>query len=565
MPRTSRKTLSFPVGGVVRKRSYREQTNPFSSPWAVNVRSIEPKEDRGRGGSRPGLISSEVTEIASRTWLWENGDPIEWEGTPPLDEITYDLVEPIIETVDGQIISPSTIINIVAEKGNIPEGYTINCFYRDRVVIGFENIWYASRVGKYTDWDYGADMNDESRAVAGTVELAGRIGNDITAIIPHRDQMLIIATSNSLHVLQGDPATGTLQVIDENVGIIAPYGYAFNGDTLAFLSNDGVYIGAAGSKPERFSEVRIPDELRNVDVENNIISMAYDPNSHGFFLFITPETGRGNHYFLEMETRAIWPIVFGDDNHQPVLAAKVKSTNLERVFIKGRDEEWREFREEAVTDDGTAIESHVLIGPIMIAGSDDHDAMLAEIHGLMSMNNLPESIIVSGAGISAVNGVYNRIYNGTRGLEWEHETNPISIYRLNGDWVIKDTFLGFLYHSSTEDVNSPLLVETWISEEPGYDPVPILSRGDPGQSITWRIILADSAEEAADNAVEDVKAAVAGGEVLNVVASGMWGEGRNSVVRPRSRGMWLVIWLSSETRWAYEAIALVARQFGRTR
>lgn len=472
MPRTSHKTLSFPLGGVVRRESYREQTRPYSAPRAVNVRGLETMEDRNRGGSRPGLVSAVVTDEDTGTWLWEDGTAIQWEdGT----DITYDLMVPILETTDGIMINPAAEITVIAEVGDAPSNYSINCYYRDRVIIGKDNIWYASRMGKHTDWDYGADMNDSGRAVAGTVELAGQTGgsNDITAIIPHRDQMLIIATANSLHVLRGDPATGALQVIDENIGIIAPYGWAFNGEILAFLSNDGVYLGAIGAKPERFSEGRIPDELKNVDVATNTVTMAYEPNSRGFYLFITPASGTGSHYYLELENKAIWPVVFGDDGHQPVVAAKVKSEDLERVFMKGRDDTWREFSDSATDDDTTTLESHVLIGPVRIAGSDVHDALLAEIHGIM---------------------------------------------------------------------------------------------GDIGaDEVTWRVVLGDSAEEAADNAVADVNAVLGGGSASNVAASGTWSGGRNAVVRPRSRGMWLVVWLSSETQWSYEAVAIVAKQFGRIR
>ena len=60
--------------------------------------------------------------------------------------------------------------------------------------------------------------------------------------------------------------------------------------TMAFLSNDGVFLWRAGSRaaPTRFSEDRIPDQLRNVSPTANTITMAYDPTGRGFHLFITP-------------------------------------------------------------------------------------------------------------------------------------------------------------------------------------------------------------------------------------------------------------------------------------
>lgn len=473
MPRTAHRNLVFPLAGVIRRSGYREATRPFSAPWAVNVRGVAPLEGRIRGGSRPGLVAVPGVIVAAEgAWLWPNGEPLEWTDE---DAMTFGLMEDAITAPDGsKIVNPASLITVTAEKGDAPVGYTFSCVYRDRVVLAKDNVWYASRVGDHADWDYGADMGDDSRAVAGTVELAGRSGLDITAIVPYRDAAMFVATANSLHVLNGDPATGTLRVLDENIGIIAPYGWAWNGEILVFLSNDGVYVGTVGAAPQRFSEGRIPKELRNIDVDANTVTMAYDPGARGFHLFITPETGTGKHYFLDIENKAIWPVVFGDTEHQPVIAARIKGTEMERVVVKGRDGTWREFSDDASDDDGTAIESHVLLGPVMLAPEDVRDAMLAEIHGIMA------------EGLPSV--------------------------------------------------------------------------------VDWHVVMGDSAEGAADTAHVGIVSALAGNFPDSVVnATGTWTAGRNPVVRPRCRGSWIVVWISANTKWAFESIALVARQLGRNR
>jgi len=474
MPRTAHRDIEFPIAGVVRRYGYRdyERKRPYSAPWAVNVRGVGVLEGRERGGSRPGLIPVDGVETSGLgVWAWPNGVVLEWETET---EMTYDYTEDAITAPDGsKIINPASLIKVSAETGSAPSDYTISCVYRDRVILGKGNLWYASRVANPTDWDFGADMGDETRAVAGTVELAGVTGLDLTAIIPHRDKALFLATANSLHVLQGDPATGTLQLMDDDNGIIAPYGWAFNGEVLAFLSNDGVYIGGIGEVPQRFSEGRIPNELKNIDVSSNTVTMAYDPGARGFHLFITPSTGSGKHYFLDIENKAIWPVVFGNEDHQPVIAARIKNKKMERVVLKGRDGEWREFSADAYDDDGTALISHVLLGPIMIAPGDSRDAMVAEIYGIMA-------------------------------------------------------------------------------------------DGLPG-TVTFGIVMGSSAESAADAAVADVEASLMRIPTSSVAASGLWTSGRNDVKRPRCRGSWVVVWISSDAKWAYEAVSIVVRQLGRNR
>ena len=471
MPRTVSRTLAFPLAGVVRSGAYRDQTRPYSAPWAVNVRGVETLEGRGRGGSRPGLVEVEgVTETATGVWEWPNGEAIEWENDA---EVQYSYTETLITGPGGvSIINPAALITVTADVGDAPTDYTASCVYRDRVILGKGNAFYASRLGNHADWNYGAEMTDDSRAVAGAVGMAGQPGGDLVAIIPFRDKALVLATRNSLYVLEGDPATGAVRAVDEDIGIIAPYGWAFDGEVLAFLSNDGIYIGPIGQRPARFSEGRIPWQLKNVDTSANTVTMAYDPGARGFHLFITPASGSGHHYFLDMANRAIWPVAFGSSGHQPVIAARILSANLERVMLQGRDGTWREFQDSAANDDGTSIQSHVLLGPVRIAADDVRDSMLAEIHGLM---------------------------------------------------------------------------------------------GAIPSSVTWRVLTGDEPETVADAAVAGVNAVLAGNSPSGVAASGSWTAGRNFVSRPRARGAWLVVWISAETKWACEAVAIVARQLGRNR
>ena len=480
MPKTVQKTLSFPLAGVKRMGSYRRQERPYAAPWAMNVRGGGALEGRVRGGSRPGLVNSgSVTVSTQDVWQWPNGATIQW---PDASSLNFDyLVKRSIVSGTTYLVDPSATIDNATSTGDAPPNATVNCIYRDRVIKCKNNIWYASRMGDYTDWDYGANGKDVARAVSGTIELAGQsglggsvhTGLDITAAIPFRDKFVIFATANKLRILNGDPTEGSITTLDEDIGIIAPYGWAFNNEDLAFLSNDGVYIGKIGSRPVRFSEDRIPGQLKNVDVSANTVTMAYDPGARGFHLFITPASGTGEHYFLDVDKKAIWPVTFGDDGHQPVSAARVKSESLERVIVEGRDGTWREFDDSATSDDdGTAIESHVLIGPIRMASDDMQDALLAELHGIIAVGSA---------------------------------------------------------------------------------------------NVTWRVVVDDTAEAAVDAAVADIVLVQAGSPTVSSDATGTWVAGRNYVTRPRARGAWLVVWISSTGAWAYEAVAFKARQLGRLR
>jgi hypothetical protein len=85
--------------------------------------------------------------------------------------------------------------------------------------------------------------------------------------------------------------------------------------------------------------------------------------------------------------------------------------------------------------------------------------------------------------------------------------------------------------------------------------------------VTWRIVTADTAEEAAADGKAAIEAAVAGSDYSSYVkASGTWSAGRSHFAYPRTRALFVVLWLSASSGdWAYEAVALTRQQSGRWR
>lgn len=539
MPKTAQKTLSFPLAGVSRSKGYREQTRPYSTPWAVNVRGVGPLERRSRGGSRPGLLrvvnhdfGSKISAISSVTSVDSGGvlrkdlvvvsdGAFSFLRGSSVTAPTSDLVTDggvVITTDDGTAIAFDSTVNtagqvgagmfnvverngrllladsvlkefdpatgvvtaVTATKGIIPTGCPLVCLYRDRLFLsGADHVWYCSRQGDITDWGSG-DAGDVGRAFAGQVERAGRIGSVITAMIPASESMLLIATSNTMWALRGDPATGTVSMVSDTIGVISPTAWAeAPGGLIAFLSNDGLYLmgGGEGSYPRQFSDDRVPELLRNIDSGTNSIVMCYDAISRGFHLFITPAAivdheSFGQHWFIDIENKAMWPVVF-QEGHQPLCATRLQgSTGLSEVVLGCRDGYLRKFSAAALTDDGEAIESHILLGPFRLTSDDINDAILTEIHGMMADNS---------------------------------------------------------------------------------------------GSVTWRVVMADSAEAAVDTAVAGITSVLNNAEPVGVRASGSWSDNRNKVSRPRARGPWAIVWLSSSNQWAYEAVAVAINQLGRLR
>ncbi|MBE7558228.1 hypothetical protein HS125_04510 [bacterium] len=97
----------------------------------------------------------------------------------------------------------------IARTGQVPGGCGLLAVYRDRLVLARDHAWYMTRQGDPYDLDYaGADAGDAQRPVAGPASDAGTLGQEITALMPHSDDYMLVGCENSLWVMRGDPAAG---------------------------------------------------------------------------------------------------------------------------------------------------------------------------------------------------------------------------------------------------------------------------------------------------------------------------------------------------------------------
>ena len=75
--------------------------------------------------------------------------------------------------------------------------------------------------------------------------------------------------------------------------------------------------------------------------------------------------------------------------------------------------------------------------------------------------------------------------------------------------------------------------------------------------VNWRIVVGDTAEEAAANGKAAIEADLAGSSFAQYVKySGVWLPGRSVTSRPRVRAMWACFWLHSAGEWAFERVTM---------
>jgi len=264
------KELVFP-SGVGRGLSFRQEVGKrerYTAPWSLNVRTQD-FQSRLRGGS--------WTPAASATTV-------------------------------GVVHSSGYV---VATPGGSAPGVSSNadCIYRDRFIRPVSQVIFASRLGDYTDWSMSADISDVARPFVIQLSEAGELGGNITALIPHKDAVLLAATSDSLWTLQGDPtADGGMRNISRDIGIVGARAWCRDHlDRYFFLSSHGLYtVSASGDGVQGLSEDVIPEELTGVTDVNTVLE--YDHVTRSVRIYIP---SADVNWLFETEQQGFWPFDAG--------------------------------------------------------------------------------------------------------------------------------------------------------------------------------------------------------------------------------------------------------------
>jgi hypothetical protein len=287
----------------------------------------------------------------------------------------------------------NTLSLLTATAGQVPVGCPLVCTYRDRLVLAgapvAPHVWYMSRAGDPTDYDYAASEEDGGRAVAGTNIDSGHIGDPITALCPHSDDYLIIGSPSSLWIIRGDPAYGgSIDCLSRNIGIISAGAWCHGPDSsMLFLSREGLFSLAPGGSgyPQPVSRDLLPQELLDIDPATYDVRMAYDLRDRGVHIWCTSSDSKSQyHWWLDWPTKSFWPMTVPASQEPTAIYYYSSQNRFEGgVLLGGRDGFIRSFGNWNSRDDGTVMSSYVMYGPIKTGGNDFNDGMVSELIGLM--------------------------------------------------------------------------------------------------------------------------------------------------------------------------------------
>lgn len=430
-------------------RQLPDQTWGRTTPVGSNVRAFVPGTSRDRGGSRSGLTKYIPTAVVAdwivqdlNVVVHSGGTPVQlsqsgrivtlvavsqgnvytaaagataWTAatnltgdTPPLNFSGI-----VLSSANNQKLwfadgvnyvfyqsSDNSVRHWTATKGSLPRDSSNNtprliATWRGRTVVSGLLLepqnWFMSAVNDPQDFDYAPFNITPTQAVAGNNAPQGLIGDVITSLCPYTDDRMVFFGDHTIWLMSGDPmAGGQIDLVSDAIG--GAFGVCWCKDpygNIYFVSNKcGIYVLVPGQQPQRISQP-IEQIIGAIDTGASVIRLIWDDLFQGVHIFITPTNvpTATTHLFYEWRTGSWWTQSFANNNHNPITCVTFDG-NLpgDRVALIGSwDGFVRAFSPQATNDDGTAISSEVVIGPLL---TKDFDAVLfKDIQAVLGANS----------------------------------------------------------------------------------------------------------------------------------------------------------------------------------
>lgn len=293
----------------------------------------------------------------------------------------------VITRISGFQFSLNTSVGVVAgEGGNV--SWTIGdtpaddegnrpqliCVWDGRIVMALDHEIYASAYGDAFNWDYFPAVTNVGQAFLGSLTQMGLNPDPITALVPISDDVLLVGGDHTIYRIRGNPVEGGRRdLITDITGMAFGKAWCKTPDgTLYFIgSRGGLYrMPMDGGLPERVSADSIDDRLSDLNMQNNVFSLVWDDRQQLVQIFVTPKSTATDqsttHYSFDPAAKSFWEVVFIEDNHNPRCAILFDGPDPDDrcVLMGGQDGYIRQIDVNATHDDGEAIHSSVLLGPI---------------------------------------------------------------------------------------------------------------------------------------------------------------------------------------------------------
>lgn len=265
--------------------------------------------------------------------------------------------------------------------GKIPPRCRLVELWNGRIVIARApddpHGWHMSAQGNPLDWDFFPIPSVATMAVSSISARAGAAPDMINGLISYSDDLLVLLCESSVWILRGDPAAGgQFDQVSNDVG--GAFGRAWCRDpegSIYFFSTKGAVYKMSGSgNSVSLTRHSIDREMRDVDLENNYVELAWNEEADGLEVKVMPYGAGGDaltHWFMQREPDGWFVDTYTDPAQQPTAVYQLDADDPDaRALLYGTQGGYIvRYDRNATSDNGEPIASQVVWGPFAPKGT----------------------------------------------------------------------------------------------------------------------------------------------------------------------------------------------------
>jgi hypothetical protein len=237
------------------------------------------------------------------------------------------------------------------------------------------NQWYATRQNNPLDLDTSEE--DVQAAISSQTSEAGLVADSLIALIRWKDNYLLFGLANAFYILRGgSTGSGAVSSITTETGIFSPESYCFDSEgNLYVVGLTGFFkfpngMATSGVSIDNVSFRLMPNFFKDLKLNRKTdkVVLGFDRENYTVHVCISTQDGSwGQNFAYDIKNDAILPdfIPAAKMAASYLYVSNYKSNNS-GLLMGSYDGYIRRFNPLAKSDDGTAIESGVLFGPVTI-------------------------------------------------------------------------------------------------------------------------------------------------------------------------------------------------------
>ncbi len=276
--------------------------------------------------------------------------------------------------------------------GELPDSFYLVASYASRLFVSGSadepNQWWCSKCAN--PWMYAVEVNNDLSANYGLAGNLGDAGDLVRALIPVKDDRILLGGATSIRAIVGNPAPsggGEMNAVDLVHGVWGANSWCYDGSgSLYYISPVGglCRMNMVLYTTEVLTAAVLPKMLETYNPATHRIVLAYDPDLEGIWVTITDlVNATGSGYFYSIVAGGLFPIVLQDENAVYSAVTFVANDPTKRGVLFGcRDGYVRQFTGTAKSDDvGTtdaAIEASVTL-PVMSLSKIDEEGRMRSL------------------------------------------------------------------------------------------------------------------------------------------------------------------------------------------